>query len=107
MTDSAPFYKKISGKFASHETVNHNVKEWARGGVTTNNVEGFFGVLKRGLTGTHHHVSPAHLHRYVNEFAFRFNNRSSLEISDTHRAMNALLGIGGKRLTYSTVKEHA
>lgn len=107
MTDSAPFYKKISGKFASHETVNHNIKEWARDDVTTNTVEGFFGVLKRGLHGTYHHVSPEHLHRYVNEFAFRFNNRSSLEISDTQRALNALCGISGKRLTYRTVKEHA
>jgi transposase-like protein len=104
MTDSAPVYKKISGKFASHETVNHLAGEYARGDVTTNNAEGFFGVLKRGLTGTYHHVSPQHLHRYVNEFAFRFNNRSSLDITDTQRAMNALLGIGGKRLTYRTCK---
>jgi transposase-like protein len=106
MTDEAQVYKKIAGKFASHETVNHGAGEYARGDVTTNNVEGFFGVLKRGLTGTYQHVSPEHLHRYVNEFAFRFNNRSSLEITDQQRAVNALLGIGGKRLTYRQTKQH-
>lgn len=71
-----------------------------RGDVTTNTVEGYFGILKRGLSGIYQHVSPAHLHRYVDEFSFRYNNRAALEIDDKQRANNALAGIGGKRLTY-------
>lgn len=100
MTDSAGLYKKIGQEFRSHETVNHFENEYARGDVTTNTVEGFFGILKRGLGGTYHHVSPAHLHRYVSEFSFRYNNRVSLEIDDKKRTVAALKGIQGKRLTY-------
>lgn len=100
MTDSAGMYDKIGKRFASHETVNHNVKEYARGDVTTNTVEGFFGIMKRGISGVYQHVSKEHLHRYVNEFAFRYNNRSSVGVEDGERAARMLLGIGGKRLTY-------
>jgi transposase-like protein len=100
MTDSAGMYDKIGKHFASHETVNHNVKEYARGDVTTNTVEGFFGIMKRGIGGVYQHVSKEHLHRYVNEFAFRYNHRSSVGVEDGERAARMLLGIGGKRLTY-------
>jgi transposase-like protein len=100
MTDSAPMYDKIGKHFVSHETVNHNIKEYARGDVTTNTVEGFFGIMKRGISGVYQHVSKEHLHRYVNEFAFRYNNRSSVGVEDGERAARMLLGIGGKRLTY-------
>lgn len=102
MTDGAGMYEKIGQQFASHQTVNHYEGEYARGDVTTNTVEGFFGILKRGLGGIYQHVSPAHLHRYVNEFAFRYNNRASLEVNDVERAQMALLGISGKRLTYAS-----
>jgi len=100
MTDSAPLYGKIGLSFASHETVNHLAGEYARGDVTTNTVEGYFGILKRGLSGIYQHVSPEHLHRYVGEFSFRYNNRSALGIEDAERARNVLKGIEGKRLTY-------
>lgn len=100
MTDSAGLYKKVGLHFASHETVNHLRKEYVRGDVTTNTVEGFFGILRRGLNGVYQHVSPGHLHRYVNEFSFRYNNRSSRGIEDAERAARLLVGIGGKRLTY-------
>jgi hypothetical protein len=100
MTDSAGLYHKIGKGFSSHETVNHFEKEYARGDVTTNTVEGYFGILKRGIGGVYHHVSPEHLHRYVNEFSFRYNNRTALDVNDTQRAINVLAGIGGKRLTY-------
>ena len=80
--------------------VDHAAKEYARGDVTTNTVESFFGVLKRGIRGVYQHVSPEHLSRYVDEFSFRHNNRVALEISDAQRATNALAGIEGKRLTY-------
>jgi len=100
MTDSAGMYKKIGKHFASHETVDHATKEYARGDVTTNTVEGFFGTLKMGIRGVYQHVSPGHLNRYVGEFAFRYNNRIALEVNDMQRTTNALAGIEGKRLTY-------
>jgi transposase-like protein len=100
MTDAAGLYEKIGKGFASHETVNHAIGEYVRGDVTTNTVEGYFGILKRGISGIYQHVSPAHLNRYVNEFSFRYNNRSALGIDDAQRTDNALSGIGGKRLTY-------
>lgn len=103
MTDSANYYSKIGPEFKSHEVVNHREHEYVRGDVTTNTVEGFFGILKRGLNGVYQHVSPEHLHRYVNEFAFRYNNRASLEVTDKQRADAALKGIEGKRLTYRSV----
>lgn len=100
MTDGAGMYEKIGKEFASHQVVNHAAGEYARGDVTTNTVEGFFGIMQRGLRGIYQHVSPEHLHRYVGEYAFRYNNRSSLDIDDKQRAVNALAGISGKRLTY-------
>lgn len=100
MTDDWHAYRKIGRHFASHETVNHSKKEFARGHVTTNTVEGFFSILKRGLIGTFHHVAPKHLDRYVTEFTFRYNTRTSLGYTDAQRAELALKGISGKRLTY-------
>lgn len=102
MTDSAGLYTKTGKHFASHETVNHLEKEYARGDVTTNTVEGFFGILKRGLNGVYQHVSPEHLNRYLDEFSFRYSNR---KITDTERTIEALKGIEGKRLTYRPAGE--
>jgi transposase-like protein len=107
MTDSAGVYEKIGKGFASHDTVNHAKGEYARGDVTTNTVEGYFGILQRGLRGIYQHVSPEHLHRYVNEFSFRYNNRSSRGIEDAERAARLLVAIGGKRLTYRRIDETA
>ena len=100
MSDGAGQYEKIGKGFKSHEADNHAANKYIRGDVTTNTVEGYFGILKRGLRGVYQHVSPAHLHRYVNEFSFRYNNRSSLEISDRERARIALEGTDGERPTY-------
>ena len=100
MSDDAPMYRPIGRGFESHEVVKHSVKEYARGDVTTNSVEGYFSILKRGLIGTFHHVGEQHLQRYVNEFDFRYNNRSALGVEDNQRTDNALRGISGKRLTY-------
>ena len=86
--------------FADHQTVNHSKYEYARYNVTTNTVEGYFSVLKRGLVGTYQHVSEAHLPRYLAEFDFRYSNRVALEIGDAEREKLALQGIVGKRLTY-------
>lgn len=71
--------------------------EYSRGEIHTNTIEGFFSILKRGLVGTFHHVGRQHLHRYVREFDFRYNNR---EVNDRERADVALLGIAGRRLLY-------
>lgn len=104
MTDTASVYNKLGNAFASHETVNHNVGEYARGDVTTNSVEGYFGIFKRGLFGTYQHCGENHLHRYLAEFDFRHNNRKSLGIDDTERAENLVKGVVGKRLMYQTTR---
>ena len=106
MTDGAMLYDKIGKGFGSHETVNHYLGEYVRGDVTTNTVEGFFGILKRGLRGVYQHVSADHLSRYVDEFAFRYNNRVALDVNDEKRAKIALEGISGKRLTYRRPDRH-
>lgn len=100
MTDQAGVYEKLGTHFASHEFVNHTVKEYARGDVTTNTVESSFAILKRGLYGTFHSVSEQHLQRYATEFDFRWNNRIALGVNDVQRTNAALKGIEGKRLTY-------
>lgn len=99
-TDESRLYPKIGKEFAAHETVIHAAKEYARGDVTTNNAEGFFGVFKKGMTGVYQHCAEKHLHRYVGEFEFRFNHRIKLGWSDKARADAALVGAEGKRLTY-------
>jgi len=100
MTDESPIYNRLGKDYASHETVKHKMKEYARGHVTTNTVEGYFSILKRGLIGTFHHVGEQHLQRYCNEFDFRYNSRTALGYNDTDRTNLALKGITGKRLTY-------
>jgi len=97
MTDENPAYIAPGKEFASHETVNHFRKEYARGDVTTNTAEGFFGLLKRGINGTFHHVGKNHLHRYLAEFDFRWNAR---ETDDGTRTNMAIIGFEGKRLMY-------
>ncbi len=69
-------------------------------GVHTNTLEGFFSVFKRSMVGTYQHCGEQHLHRYLAEFDFRMNNRAKLGIDDAMRAVRALEGINGKRLTY-------
>ena len=81
-TDESRLYPKVGGEFAQHETVNHAAKEYVRGDVTTNTVEGFFGVLKRGMKGIYQHCGEQHFQRYLNEFAFRYNHRIRLGVND-------------------------
>jgi hypothetical protein len=97
MTDESVAYQKVGKKFASHETVVHSNDEYVRGNVTTNTIEGFFGLFKRGVNGVYHHVSKEHLHRYLAEFDFRYNHR---KIDDHKRTLSAIAGFEGKRLTY-------
>jgi transposase-like protein len=103
MTDEHKKFRKIGKQYASHETINHGSKEYARGNVNTNTIEGVFSIFKRGMTGVYQHCNHKHLHRYLAEFDFRYNNRIALEINDSQRADNILDGVSGKRLTYQTI----
>ncbi len=99
-TDESKIYHRIGKEFAEHETVNHAAKEYARGDVTTNTVEGYFSIFKRGMRGVYQHCKEKHLHRYLAEFDFRYNHRASLGFNDTDRTIAAVRGGEGKRLTY-------
>jgi hypothetical protein len=68
--------------------------------VTTNSVEGYFSIFKRGMTGIYQHCSEKHLHRYLAEFDFRYNHRIALGINDGERMTLAVTNAAGKRLTY-------
>lgn len=99
MTDEAAVYPAVTKGFAGHSAVNHSAEEYVRlgGFVHTNTVENFFSIFKRGINGIYHHCSEQHLDRYVVEFAFRYNHR---KVSDAERAVIAMQGMEGKRLTY-------
>jgi hypothetical protein len=85
----------------------HYAKEYVRGDVTTNTVEGFFSVFKRGMTGVYQHCGEQHLQRYLNEFDFRYSNRSALGVEDAERTERAVKGASGKRLTYRRTGQDA
>ena len=95
-TDGAVSYRRVGDEFASHSFVDHRF-EYVRDGIHSNTVENFFSILKRGVIGTYHHWSEAHIHRYLAEFDFRYSTK---DISDRERADTALIGSFGKRLTY-------
>lgn len=99
-TDESRLYPEIGKTFAAHETVKHSVGEYARGDVNTNSAEGYFSIFKRGMKGVYQHCSEKHLHRYLAEYDFRYNNRIALGIDDGERALRAVKGAEGKRLTY-------
>jgi ISXO2-like transposase domain len=99
-TDEAPHFIKVGREFAEHLTVNHAADEYVRGEASTNTVEGYFSIFKRGMTGVYQHCGEQHLHRYLAEFDFRYNNRSALGVEDAERTRRAMAGIEGKRLTY-------
>jgi transposase-like protein len=106
-TDESNLYSRSAPHVAKHERVRHAAGEYARGDVTTNSAEGYFGIFTRGLVGTYQHISEQHLHRYLAEFDFRQSNRVALGINDTVRAERAISGATGKRLTYHQVGEQA
>jgi transposase-like protein len=103
MTDSHRAYPKIGENFAAHSMVNHTIDEYVRGDVSTNTVESYFAILKRGVVGTFHHVSSQHLKRYVGEFDYRYNTRVALGYTDFDRFTASVPGIVGKRLTYRRI----
>lgn len=99
-TDESRLYPEIGEQFAAHETVKHSVGEYVRDDVHTNSAEGYFSIFKRGMRGVYQHCGEKHLHRYLAEYDFRYNNRSKLGIEDGERAAIAVKGAAGKRLTY-------
>jgi transposase-like protein len=99
-TDERKIYKGLGWNFASHETVTHSKDEYVRGDAHTNTIEGYFSIFKRGMKGVYQHCGDRHLHRYLAEFDFRYNNRVALGVDDLMRTMRAIKGAGGKRLTY-------
>jgi transposase-like protein len=100
MTDTAGGYLHVGKTFARHEMVDHGADEYVRGDAHSNTVENYFSIFKRGIIGMYHHVSEAHLHRYLSEFDFRYSNREGRKINDVARSDLALCGVKGKRLTY-------
>jgi len=112
MTDESRLYTKVGENFALHGTVTHSHGEYVRTDdvlkdgkyvptkIHTNTVENYFSVFKRGMRGTYQHCAEKHLHRYLAEFDFRYNNRSALGVEDNARAETLAAGIVGKRLTY-------
>jgi transposase-like protein len=114
-TDESRLYPTIGENFAAHRTVKHSAGEYARmeldhvnedesefhfTSVHTNNAEGYFGVFKKGMRGVYQHCAEKHLHRYLSEFDFRFNNRVAVGVGDVERTTRAIAGAAGKRLTY-------
>lgn len=97
-TDESRLYTGAGKAFEAHETVNHGRDEYARGDVTSNSVESFFGIFKRGMTGVYQHCGEKYLARYVTEFEFRHNTRTKLGFNDDDRATLAIKGAAGKRL---------
>jgi len=95
MTDENPAYLAPGRSFAAHHTVNHSAKEYARGIVNTNTIEGYFSILKRGIDGIYHHVDKSYIPQYLGEFDFRYNHRN---ITDGQRTVVGLRKASGKRL---------
>lgn len=104
MTDEAPQYKSIGREFGGHGSVNHSAEEYVRAYFYhTNTVEGYFSILKRGIVGVYHHTSKEHLHRYLAEFDYRYNNREATGVNDAERMRQSVQGIVGRRLTYRRI----
>jgi len=101
-TDDAPIYDGVGELFYRHDTVNHSIKEFSRGDVTTNGIESVFAVFKRGLIGVYHLMSVKHMGSYVQEFTFRLNE-GHCSIKTIDRIQSLIAGVSGKRLTYAAL----
>lgn len=96
ITDEAALYGKIGAEFKHHFTVQHGAGEYVRGSVHTNTLEGYLSIFKRGMKGVYQHCSQRHLHRYLAEFDFRYNNRVANGVQDEERSEKALKGLQGQ-----------
>ena len=79
MSDELQSYNGLSQNY-EHHRIEHNRKEYVRGAVHTNNIDGFWSLMKRGINGVYHHASRKHLHRYTDEYAYRYNSRKETDI---------------------------
>jgi transposase-like protein len=105
MTDEHSGYRDMGKFFAAHGTTSHGRGEYVNledRTIHSNTVEGYFSIFKRGMKGVYQHCGEQHLHRYLAEYEFRYNNRAALGCNDTDRSVAALSGIIGKRLTYKS-----
>ena len=93
-------YKKIGVNYNLHVVVNHANDEWTKGEFSTNNIEGFWAIFKRGIVGVYHQTSVKHLHRYCNEYAHRYNNRNE---KSADRFAEAIAKVVNARITYQTL----
>lgn len=100
MSDESVTAQSLGAEWGNHQAVNHSIGEYVRGNAHTNTIEGYFSIMKRGIHGVYHHVSPAHLKRYLAEYDYRYNERLALGVSDAERMAKSVKGIVGKRLTY-------
>lgn len=103
--DESRLYTGADAHVSIHDTIRHAAGEYARGIVHTNTIEGYFSIFKRGMKGIYQHCSEKHLHRYLAEFDFRYNNRVGLGYNDEARSKNLLKGAVGKRLTYERTNQ--
>lgn len=99
-TDEHPAYRALRGSEFDHGFIRHNIGEYVRGSIHTNGVENFWSHLKRGVLGIYHNVSHTHLHRYCDEFSFRYNTRDQ---SDQQRFFEVLTKVGEARITYKAL----
>ena len=97
-TDDSTIYNHLPFSY-EHDSVKHSVKEYVRGQVHTNSIESVWALLKRSINGTWHHVSPKHLHRYVNEASMRLNS-GNCEVDTIDRMESLVRNIDGKRVAY-------
>jgi hypothetical protein len=103
MTDEHSGYRDVKRWFAGHGTTSHGRGEYvnlADRSIHSNTVESYFSIFKRGMKGIYQYCGEQHLHRYLAEYEFRYNNREALGCNDRDRSIAALSGIVGKRLTY-------
>jgi transposase-like protein len=104
ITDDARHYRTPGKSFAAHRFVNHSGGEYVSREdrtITTNQIEGFFGIFKRGMRGIYQHCGKQHLHRYLAEFDFRYTNRIATGCDDTERTRRCIAGTVGRRLMYA------
>jgi hypothetical protein len=100
VTDESRLYWRVGKEFTAHSKVFHGAGNYVNNGRTTNDLEGFFSIFKRGMRGVYQFCNEKHLHRYLAEFDFRYSNRVALGYNDADRADTLLKGVTGKRLTY-------
>lgn len=105
MTDEHYGYRYLKHHFAGHGTTRHSANQYVDyndRAIHTNTIEGYFSIFKRGMKGVYQHCGDKHLHRYLAEFDFRYSYRAANGVDDQERSVEAMRGIVGKRLTYSS-----